>query len=55
LVNERLGRGVHIVPDDDFVCDRSLDSRKFRDEFGYTPPSWPDMVGELAAELGGRR
>ncbi len=55
MVNERLDHSVRIVPDDDFVCDRSLDSRRFRAEFGYTPPSWPDMVGELAAELGERK
>lgn len=54
MINDRLGRAVEIVPDDDFECDRSLDSRKFRTEFAYSPPSWRDMVAELVAELGGK-
>jgi dTDP-4-dehydrorhamnose reductase len=37
-----------IVPDDQFRCDRSLDSSRFRKAVGYTPPSWQDMIAELA-------
>jgi dTDP-4-dehydrorhamnose reductase len=37
-----------IVPDDDFVCDRSLDSTRFRTATGYRPPHWMDMLDELA-------
>ena len=36
----RLGLGVEIVPDDELRCDRSLDSARFRSEFGYPPPDW---------------
>jgi dTDP-4-dehydrorhamnose reductase len=50
-VRDRLGREIEIVPDDDFHCDRSLDSSRFRAEFGYTPPSWDAMLDELAAEI----
>lgn len=50
-IRDRLGREIEIVPDDDFHCDRSLDSSRFRAEFGYTPPSWDEMLDELAADL----
>ncbi len=33
--------------DDEVVVDRSLDSSRFRQEFGYRPPAWPAMVKEL--------
>lgn len=51
-LNRRLGLGVRIVPDDAVVCDRSLDSTRFRSEFGYRPPTWDTMLDELAAEIG---
>ncbi|HEX2208923.1 MAG TPA: SDR family oxidoreductase [Longimicrobium sp.] len=50
-IRDRLGRDVEIVPDDDFHCDRSLDSSRFRAEFGYTPPSWNRLLDELAADI----
>jgi dTDP-4-dehydrorhamnose reductase len=37
-----------ISPDDTLVCDRSLDSTKFRTTTGYRPPSWSEMMDELA-------
>ena len=48
LTNEVFGRGVEILPDDDFFCDRSLDSTRFRQATGYAPPSWPEMIQEMA-------
>jgi dTDP-4-dehydrorhamnose reductase len=51
MIRERLGLAVEIVPDHDFRCDRSLDSSRFRSEFGYTPRSWPAMVDELCAQI----
>jgi dTDP-4-dehydrorhamnose reductase len=47
LLRERFGRKIEIVPDDALVIDRSLDSSKFRREFHYVPPSWPDMVAQM--------
>lgn len=38
-----------IVPDDSLVCDRSLDSSRFRTATGYVPPTWPSTLNELAA------
>jgi len=47
LVKRRLGLAIEIAPYDGFVCDRSLDSTRFRSEFGYRPPSWDAMIAEL--------
>ena len=51
LVNRKLRLGKNIVPDDAVVYDRSLDSTRFRRDFGYTPPSWEAMAEELAETL----
>jgi len=50
-VNTTLGLGITLVPDDTFRCDRSLDSSRFRTEFDYRPPSWGEMVAELAQKF----
>jgi len=44
LVAARYGKDIEIEPYDRFVCDRSLDSSRFRTIAGYTPPTWPEMV-----------
>lgn len=49
LIRDRFGLTTEIIPDDAFFCDRSLDSSRFRREFGYTPPSWDEQISELAA------
>jgi dTDP-4-dehydrorhamnose reductase len=47
----KLGRtDVEIVPDDEFVCDRSMRSEPFEAATGYQPPTWDAMLTELAAE-----
>lgn len=51
LIKRKLDLKVEIVPDDAFRCDRSLDSSRFRGEFSYTPPSWDNMIDELAASI----
>lgn len=48
LFRERFGTPVEIQADPSFHCDRSLDSSRFRAEFGYAPPTWEQMVAELA-------
>ena len=51
-LNERLGgRGVTVVPDDSFICDRSLDGSAFSRRTGYVPPSWDVMLDELAEDI----
>lgn len=47
LFREKLDHNIEIVPDSSFCCNRSLDSTRFRTDFNYTPPSWPDMIEEL--------
>ena len=47
LIKKKTGRAVEILPEQQFCCDRSLDSSRFRAEFNYTPPSWPAMIEEL--------
>lgn len=38
-----------ILPDETFVCDRSLNSERFRTRTGYAPPPWEEMIREMAA------
>lgn len=49
LVKAAFHSSVPIEPEADFVCDRSLDSSRFRKATGYTPPTWLAMIRELAA------
>jgi dTDP-4-dehydrorhamnose reductase len=44
-------RDVAIEPDDSFACDRSLNGTAFTRETGYRPPSWPEMLAELAQQI----
>jgi dTDP-4-dehydrorhamnose reductase len=50
-LNRLLRLGIDIAPDDEFVCDRSLDSTRFRKAFGYLPPAWDAMLDELADDI----
>jgi dTDP-4-dehydrorhamnose reductase len=34
------------------VCDRSLNSARFRKRTGWQPPSWEDMITRMHAEAG---
>jgi len=47
----RLGSSVEIVPADEPRIDRSLDSTRFRRAFAYAPPSWDQMLDELAQDI----
>ena len=47
LAKDSFGRDLTILPDEDFVSDRSLDSTRFRQLTGYKPPAWPAMIDEL--------
>lgn len=47
LVNEVYQLGVTIEKDDEFVCDRSLDSTRFRETTGWRPESWKAMIVEM--------
>ncbi len=55
-LSRRLGRSdAEIVPDDEFVCDRSLDWGALRDRTTYRVPSWESMLDELAESIRQRR
>lgn len=47
LVAAAYGRNNMIAPDDKLVIDRSLDSTRFRQLTGYTPPAWPQLVQSM--------
>ena len=47
LVNEVYGLGIQIEPDSEFVCDRSLDSSRFRRAASFQPPTWTQMIQEM--------
>lgn len=48
LMREAYGTLSEIVPDDRVGIDRSLDSTRFRQLTGYVPPSWRQMIEEMA-------
>lgn len=51
-----LGRtDIEIEPDETFECDRSLRADAFQAAIGYEPPSWDDMLAELAREVRRRK
>lgn len=47
LIAETYGKSIDIVPDGGLVIDRSLDSSRFRNETGYCPPSWPELIRSM--------
>lgn len=50
MLKDAYGLPVDIVPDDEVVCDRSLDGTRFEHDTGVRAPSWAEMVDELAAD-----
>lgn len=51
LINKIFELNIEIEKDESFVCDRSLNSSKFRKETNYLPPSWPQMIAEMAKDF----
>ena len=54
LVARHFNLATSVEPDDALTIDRSLDSARFRADFGYRPPSWDEMIAELAQLARGR-
>jgi dTDP-4-dehydrorhamnose reductase len=50
LAKQAYGKEIEILPEDRFVCDRTLDSARFREATGYVPPAWAEMVRGMAAD-----
>jgi len=51
MIKKDLKLKIEIIPDNKFVCDRSLDSTRFRIETGYCPPPWDDMIKMMSDEI----
>jgi dTDP-4-dehydrorhamnose reductase len=49
LLRDAFELDVDVQPDESVAIDRSLDSTRFRSATGWEPPSWREMVSELAA------
>lgn len=47
LIAAQYGKAIEIVPDDELVIDRSLNSNRFRAATGYIPPSWPELIARM--------
>lgn len=54
-LRERLALPVEVVADDSERPDRSLDSTRFRAQFSWSPPSWEEMLDELANDIRARQ
>jgi dTDP-4-dehydrorhamnose reductase len=50
LIARRYDKPIQIVPSDEPVVDRSLDSSRFRMATGYRPPSWPELIDAMHAD-----
>jgi len=48
-IKSAYGLDIDIRPVNEPIIDRSLDSTRFREATSYIPPSWEEMVSELAA------
>jgi dTDP-4-dehydrorhamnose reductase len=44
LVATQYKKSIEVIPNDQFVIDRSLDSTRFRGETGFKPKGWVELV-----------
>jgi dTDP-4-dehydrorhamnose reductase len=47
LISAQYNKNIEILPNNDFVIDRSLNSKKFRILTGYEAPEWKSMIKEM--------
>ena len=47
LIKESFGLTIDILPEEETIVDRSLDSTRFRRATGYKPPTWRKMIDKL--------
>ncbi len=50
MLNELFNVGAEILGVEDPAIDRSLRSDRFRAATGFSPPPWPDMLAQMAAD-----
>ena len=48
MIKRQFGLRTKILSDESVHIDRSLDSSRFRADLDYTPPTWTEMIRELA-------
>lgn len=53
LVAETYGKDITILPDEELVIDRSLDSTRFRNATGFTSKTWPELIKDMHDEYRG--
>ena len=47
LISEIYRKEIKVTPDDNLIIDRSLSSKKFKQETGFVPLSWENMIHEM--------
>jgi dTDP-4-dehydrorhamnose reductase len=47
LIAAEYGKSIEIIPLHEPVIDRSLNSDRFRQAVGYSPPPWPQLIAEM--------
>jgi dTDP-4-dehydrorhamnose reductase len=47
IVKQVYGLNIQIEPDDNFVCDRSLNAGRFYRATGIVPPPWQEMIEQM--------
>jgi dTDP-4-dehydrorhamnose reductase len=50
LIKNEYRMDISINPECENVCDRSLDSKRYRDKSGFKPPRWEEMIKEMAED-----
>ncbi len=50
LIRDSFGLDIEIESDYEVKIDRSLDSSKFRSATGFKPPTWEQMINEMASD-----
>ncbi len=50
LINDAYSTGIKIIPVDDFVIDRSLNSDALKAIVDFKPPAWPELVNKMREE-----
>ncbi len=50
LIGETMDLNIEISENEEFVCDRRLDSTRFRLATGIVVPTWREMISEMAAD-----
>jgi len=47
MVKQVYGLRIKIEPDEEIVCDRSLNANRFQQATGFVAPSWSDMIEQM--------